>query len=168
MPRLSPEAEAFGWAAGVINAGAQARASTADIWAAVRGEAERLGITDLSGGFVAVNEYRSIYAGQRNAATAFGGASDAELFTRAYAPEDINARNLADQALFPEYMVRFDMQVIDQDGNPTIRTVTMKDTWLPDMTVGDVRQAVLESAAGLANDYGITLTGVSLLQPVSV
>lgn len=168
MPRLSPESEAFGWASGVINAGVQQKADTATLWQAIRTEAERLGVTDLSGGFRAVTELRSIYVQQRQAAESFGRSGDSELFTRQLAPEDVNARDLADQGLFPEYLVRFDLETVDDLGEVNVRTVTMRDTWLPDMTVGQVRDAVAQSAAGLSNDYGVTLSGFSNLRPVSI
>lgn len=168
MPELSPTARAYGWAAGVINSAAQAHASTSEVWSAVRGEAERLGITDLTGAFQAVNEIRGLYVAQRVAGEQFARTDDGALMTRSLAPMDINARDLADQSLFPEYMARFTLWSVDDEGELHARQVTYKDRWTPDMTVGDVRDNITEAAAGMATKYGVDLDHVSNIEVVSV
>ena len=167
MP-LTPEGEAYAWAWGAITSAVGARASTADVFAAVRAEAERAGQTLQPGMWEAVNELRSLAATIRNGAEAFQSATRDELFTRAFAPSDINARAAADQALFPEALVRFNLQYTDAEGNEGERPLTVRISWSPDMTVGDVQDQVENLAAGLAERYGVTSDGVSDLAPVSI
>lgn len=165
---LSPEGESVSWAWGAISGAVNSgNRSTEDIWAAVRTEAERLGV-DLSGAFAGVNELRSLAVQQRNAGVAFSRTDPAAEFTRALAPWDINARAPGDANLLPEYLVRFDMTHVNPAGEEETFTRTVRDSWRPDMTVGDVSDAVFEAAAGLANDYGVQLVGVSNLRPVSI
>lgn len=169
----------FGWAWGAIQQAVNAGADTSTIWAVVRGEAVRSGVAGESaapggpvrlppGSFQAVTALRSLAVQHRRAARNFERQADSAPFTASLAPPDINARAPADRAIFPEYLVRYSLLVETADGGTEVRYVTMRDTWRPDMTVGDVRQAVMESATGLAADYGVTLAGVADLSPVTI
>lgn len=167
MP-LSPEGGAYAWAWGAVQAAVSARASTADVFAAVRAEAARAGQELKAGMWEAVNELRSLAATIRNGADAFQSADRSEAFTRQFAPSDINARDQADQALFPEVLVRFTLNYTDENGNEGERPLTVRINWTPDMTVGDVQDQVENLAAGLAERYGVESDGVSDLAPVSI
>lgn len=165
---LSPGSQKFAWLYGVVQAGASVRASTAEIWAEIRGFAADQGQTLSRGVLQAVNEMRSIATAQRVSSERFARADPTELFSRAMAAPEINARSQVSQQLQPEYLVRFDLTYTDPAGQMVTRTVSMRDTWYPDMTVQDVHDAVAEAAEGLALDYGSGLAGYGNLRPVSV
>lgn len=165
---LGPAGEAYAWAWGAVQSAVGARASTAEVFQAVRDEAARTGQAMAPDMWQAVNELRSLAATMRNGAEAFQSADRAELFTRAFAPPDINARAAADQALFPEALVRFRMDVINPNGETDSRAVTVRINWTPDMTVGDVQDQVMGLAGGLAERYGVELADIGDLAPVSI
>lgn len=165
---LSQGSQRHAWLYGVIQAGAAVRASTAEIWSEIRGFAADQGMQLGAGVLQAVNEMRSIATAQRRSAETFNKASADQLFTRAMAAPEINARSQVQQSLTPEYLVRFDLTYMDPAGQQVTRTVSMRDTWYPDMTVQDVHDAVAEAAEGLALDYGNGLVGFGNLRPVSV
>jgi hypothetical protein len=144
------------------------RADTQTIFRAVQSEAARLNLTPGPGQFQAVTELRSLAAAGRNAAGLFARADGSDTFSPALAPQTINSRNLEDQAIFPEYMVRFTLQGLDENGNLVEQFVTMKAAWTPDLTVDQVRQQVLEAGEGSSNRYGLTFVGVSNLAPVTI
>lgn len=167
MP-LSPEAERYAFAWGVIQQAVEERANTATIFANIQSFAEEYAYDTPRGMFQAVNELRSLAVQQRTGAERFQAVAPDTLFTAQHAPLEINARSAADRALFPEYLARFDMTAQDATGNITTITRTMRDVWSPGMTTGDVTQAVLESAAGLASRYGVDLISVGNVRPVSI
>lgn len=160
--------EGLGWLWNPIQAGRAAGLNQQQIWDAIRSERDRLG-TKLS--FQAaqwVSRLTGIAGRQEAGYTRFNQADRSELFTRAMAAPEINARSLVAQSLNPGYLVRFDLTYLDPAGNQVTKTVSMRDDWTPDMTVGDVIDRVAEAAEGLALDYGQGLIGYSNLKPVSV
>lgn len=167
MP-LGPEAQKYAWLWGPISAGAAVRASTKEIWDQVKAFAAQNDLTLETGIGRAVNELRSLAVAQRRGAETFNKAAADQLFTRAMAAPEINARSQVAQSLTPEYLVRFDLTYMDPSGQQVTRTVSMRDTWYPDMTVQDVHDAVAEAAEGLALDYGNGLVGFGNLRPVSI
>jgi hypothetical protein len=167
MP-LTPQASAYAQYWGVIQASVSEHLPTQEVFRAVQQYAEDMGLDLPKGMFQGINQLRSLAVAQRNAADNWGNLSPGDTFTRAMAPWDINARDLTEANQFPEYLVRFDMTSVDEFGNLTTITRTMRDTWRPDMTVGDVIRSVQESAEGLALDYGITLSGIGNIRPVSI
>lgn len=167
MP-LSPESERFAWAWGSIVGQVAERASTAQVFAAVNQAAEDAGFDTGPGLWQAVNEMRSMAAVMRNGAEAFQAANPDATFTWQLAPLDINARDPETRALFPEYLVRFDMTYLDDQGEEVTSTKTMRGDWAPGMTVQDVLGEVNEAAEGLAMEYGVELISVDNLRPVSI
>lgn len=165
---LSEAAARYAYAWGALQNAVANRASTADIFATVRQVAEDLGMDTPPGMWAAVNELRSLAVAERNAGEAFQRTDPAERLTAALAPPDINARNIEDRNIFPEYLVRFDMTHTDTEGNAVTITRSFRDTWTPGLTVGEVTGLVTEAATGLANEYGIDLAGVDNLRVVSV
>jgi hypothetical protein len=167
MP-ISPEARSYAYAWGVIQAAVEGRANTASIFQAVRDEAESLGMDTPAGMWQAVNELRSIAVQMRNAGEAFNRASPDTTFSYQLAPLDVNARAPDDRALFPEYVARFDLQATGPNGEAITRTLTMRDSWAPGITVGDVTDAVTEAAIGMSQRYGLEFGSVGNIRPVSV
>lgn len=175
MP-LSESAEPFAWMFSTIQGSAFARASTAEMWEAIRGFAEDNNYVLGPGAWAAVNEMRSIAAGQRNGMEWFARATDEELLDPNRLGSSINARDPSVANLLPEYVATFNMSFTDPDTGVQIPiTRTMRDTWAPGMTVGDVRQAVSEAAEGLLGTESIPAAlrdggyvGVSAINPVAI
>jgi hypothetical protein len=165
---LSDIAGKYAYAWGTIQAQSSQRASTAEVFAAVKQIAEDLGMDTPPGMFRAVNEMRSLAVQMRNAGQAFNRASPEARLTASLAPPDINARALADRNIFPEYLARFEMTHRTAEGELVTITRSMRDTWQPGLTVGDVTSTVAEVALGLANDYGIDLQSTSIIGIVAV
>lgn len=166
--QLSKAASDYLYAWGTIQRAVSERAGTAAVFAAVHEVADELGMDKPPGLWRAVNELRSVAAQIRNGGEAFARASNESPFLPSMAAEDINARNLEDQALFPEYLVRFSMTHELPTGEVETIWRTTRQTWTPDLTVGEVRDKVSEAAEGLANEYGITLVSWGDLVPVTI
>lgn len=167
MP-LSPAAERFAWALGVIEGSAQERATTQQVFRAVFAEAERAGFDTTGPIWQAVNEMRSQAVARRNAYEAFQRAEPDATFTWQLAALDVNARDPETRALFPEYLTRFDMEYETPAGETVVQTKTMRNTWAPGMTVQDVLGEVNEAAEGLALEYGVELISVTNIRPVAI
>lgn len=167
MP-LSTGSAPFAWAWNTIRAGTAVRASTSELWAEIRGVAADQGYDTGPGLWQAVNEMRSIATAQRSGYERFQRAGMTDTFLADHAAPALNVRSSASRAIQPEYLVTFELTYTNADGQAETRTVAMKDVWVPGMTIGDVYDAVAESAEGMANDYGQGLIGVSNLQPVTI
>lgn len=115
---------AFGYL-GVIEAAARARASTAKIWDAVRGEAARVGATEIGATFGDVTAIRSWAVKMRNADAAYAAADpgatiDASMVTTAiWSPNDYNTI-----ATTPSFSVRAQATVEKLDGTVVQQWVT--------------------------------------------
>lgn len=167
MP-LSDEARPFAGLWGVIQAGVAVRASTAELWAEIRGFASEHNIPLGQGAFAAVNEMRGMAAGIRRGAETFQAADPEQAFTVNMAPADIALRSEGARLAQPEYLVRFDLTFTDPGGDIVTKTVSMRDAWRPGMTVSDVYDAVADAAEGLGLDYGQGVLGFANLRPVTV
>ena len=167
MP-LSEESRPFASFWGIIQAGVSVRASTSELWAEVRGFASEHGLQLGQGAFAAVNEMRGLAASMRRGAETFQAAGREAGFNPSMAPPDISTRPPGARLAQPEYLVRFDLTYRDPSGEEVTRTVSMRDSWRPGMTVGDVQDAVAEAAEGLSLDYGQGLVGFSNMRPVMV
>jgi len=153
---------------GVIQRAVSDRASTAQIFADVRDFYASRGQAAPGGLWQGVNELRSIAVGHRNGAELFQRSSSETLFSAQMARPEINQREAGLQALFPEYLARFQMTFTGPDGEMQTATYSMRDSWRPGMTVGDVTDAVWESAAGMAARYGVELVDVDGIAPVAI
>lgn len=167
MP-LSEESRPFAGYWGIIQAGVSVKASTAELWAEIRGFASEHGLQLGPGAFAAVNEMRGIAASMRRGAETFQAAERERGFDPSMAPPDISTRSPGAQLAQPEYLARFDLTYLDPTGEEVTRTVSMRDVWRPGMTVGDVYDAVQEAGEGLSLDYGQGFIGVANVRPVRV
>lgn len=168
MPDDGWEARFRGAVQGIIEGGAQVRASTAELWTEIRGAASEAGVAIGQSGFELVNRMRGEAAARRVGYERFNRAPAGAEFTMAMAAPEANIRPEAARAIQPEYLVRFDLTYLDPLGNETTRTVSLRDVWRPGMTVGDVIDAVGEAAEGLSNEYGQGLVGFSNIRPVTI
>lgn len=154
---------AFGYL-GVIEAAARVKASTGAIWAAVRAEAERVGVPDLGITFSDVTAIRSWAVRMRNADAAFAKANpgdtiDATMATTAiWSPQDLNGI-----ATTPNYMVRAQVTVEQPDGTEVKQWMTWNNADNPfGRTVADYTATVTDvfnSRVQTAPEETVTPTG---------
>jgi hypothetical protein len=171
----TPEELFRGVVAGVIESAATARASTAGLWAELRPRLGEAGLLTEGGantlgrtGWQIVNEIRSRAVARRNGYQRFQRADPNQLFDNTMAAPEENLRPAAQRAIFPEYLARFDIQFVNNDGDLEVKTVSLRKDWVPGMTVQDVMDDVGAAAEGLALEYGQTLVGVSNVRPVTI
>jgi hypothetical protein len=146
---------------GNIQSAVSQRASTADLWAAVRGAADAEGVslagisvTDMSG-------LRGLAAGQRNAMDNLQRTSPDQVITGTMIATDLSSRPLADQTLVPSWIVRFEHDVTIDGELVTVWRSSVFDGSLPP-TVGDLRDAVNADAEAMATSGSGGLTAESV------
>jgi hypothetical protein len=144
---------------GIIVTSVAQRASTADLWAAVRAGAQIEG-NQLTGVRVQdMNVLRSIAASQQRSISSLqsllpGNALDARNIGR-----DLSSRSLQDQSLAPRWIVRFEHDVVVQGQLQTLWRSSVFEGQLPS-TKGDLMNALESDAAELAKDYDVTHVGI--------
>ena len=120
MAIFTPQGErAFGYL-GVIEAAARVKAGTADIWAAVRAEAQRVGVPTLGISFGDVTAIRSWAVRMRNADAAFAGANPTDNITADMVTTAIwSPQDHAGIATTPNYLARAEVTIEKPDGTVT-------------------------------------------------
>ena len=159
---------------GNIQQAVATRATTAQLWDAVRTSAASEGVVlrGVSGADMSV--LRGVAASQRNAMEAFGRLRPNEAITGDLFGRDISSRDLGAQALAPAWLVRFEHDVtVDGELRTFWRTSTFEGA-LP-ATAGSLRSAVetdaeqmaLSGSGGLTAE-SVTHVGVGQIQIVAV
>lgn len=152
---------------GTIQRAVSERASTADLWAAVKAVAQSEGI-DLRGASGAdMSRMRGIAAGQRNAMESLAASPLNTAITAGMIGTDLSARSLTAQNLTPSWIVRFEHDVTIDGQLTTFWRSSVFDGSLPP-TVGQLRAQVEADAGQLADDYGVTHIGVGRIQIAAV
>lgn len=101
---------------GIIRAQVNDRATTAELWDAVRSAASAEGYTQLTGGLAEMNRLRGLSVGVRNAASVFTRARpEAAIESTMFAP-DITSRSIPGLSLTPTYRVRYVRTSLDTQG----------------------------------------------------
>jgi hypothetical protein len=161
--------------AGIVESGAMVRANSQQMWTEIRGALIDAGFVDAHGNATIGAVGRDLAVSMWSQAVARRGgyerlakAKPSDLFATAHAAPEANVRPPDIRAVFPEYLVRFDLTYLNPAGENETRTVTLRDTWRPGMTIGDVIANVGAAAEGLGLDYGQGLVGFDNLRPVTV
>jgi hypothetical protein len=162
------ETRFLGAVSGLIEAGAAARASTAQLWNEIRSATQEAGLSIGQAGFALVSQLRSAAVERRNGYERFQAAPATALFDQSMRAPEANIRSQAVREIQPEYLVRFDLTFTTLGGGIETQTVSLRDVLRPGMTVGDVQDAVSEAADGLALSYGTGLVNYSNLRPVTI
>ncbi len=146
MPLFTPKGEAAYGYIGVIEAAARVRATTADVWAAVRAEASRAGRETLGIAFSDVTAIRSWATRMRNADAAFEAANPTDNITAnmattaIWSPQDLNGI-----ATTPSYSVRAVVTVQQSDGTTANQWMTWNFADNPfNQTVGDYTNTITD------------------------
>lgn len=139
---------------GVIRGQIAARATTAQLWSAVRNAAAAEGYTTLTGGLAEMNRLRGLGTGLRAAAERFAKArGSAGIESSMFAP-DVSARSIPGLSVTPTYRVSFVHTTVDLQG--ILRTqyrIVSFPLQLP--STKDALIAELDADAGaLAGKYG--------------
>lgn len=135
------------------------RASTAEIWGALRSVLAPNGEPLPSGAFQAVNQLRGLAASVRNAAESFGKANDSDLVTSTMVSQNINSRDALQQALAPSYEIRY-QATLTIDGVSTVQWFTSHTSMLTGMTKGDLVSLLALGNEALGSEYGGSVDGV--------
>lgn len=171
MSLFTPEGErAFGYL-GVIEAAARVKASTDRVWAAVRAEAQRVGVPTLGISFGDVTAIRSWAVRMRNADAAFAAANPTDSITADMVTTAIwSPQDHAGIATTPNYLAKAQVTVEKPDGTIVTQWVTWNfadspfgfDTNGDPYTVGSYTQTITDVFAArvqTAPEETVTPTG---------
>lgn len=148
---------------GNIQAAVSQRASTAELWDAVRQASAAEGVQLIGVSATDMSSLRAIASAQRNAMEQLAALRPDGAITGTMIASDLSARPLADQALAPSWIVRFEHDVTINGELQTLWRSSVFEGSLPP-TAGALRSAVEGDAGALAEDYGVTHVGVGRIQ----
>lgn len=148
---------------GSIQQAVSERASTADVWAAVRSALAPEGGPLPTGSFQIVNQLRGMAAGIRNAASNLAASDLDSLIQPNMVSQNINSRDLLQQALAPQYEIRYQATLTTEEG-ATTRWFTAHVSSLAGMTKGDLISQLAFGNTLLSEDYGGLVEGVDNIQ----
>lgn len=137
---------------GNIQSAVSQRIDTAGLWAAVRTAAEAEGValrgvsaTDMSG-------LRGLAASQRNAMDQLNSARPDQTITGSMIAQDLSSRGLADQAMAPSWIVRFEQDVTLGGQLSTVWRSSVFEGSLPP-TLNDLRNQIDQDAEEMLASY---------------
>lgn len=161
MPELTPGAKAGLRYFGAIQGAVDRRASTADIWAAIRGASESFGVETAGIDVKAVNVLRSYAADIRNKTENLTAAPDFHAIDGSHISTAPWARPLEQRDAIGKWQARFEHVTLD-DGviSRDYRTVIFSGQLPGDGSVGTLRSEVESDAAELANKYNLEHVGI--------
>lgn len=154
--RPTAKATAF-W--GPIQGAARERASTAEIWQAIRDYAASSGTALPSNMFAEVNRMRSLATGLRVSSERLARAKDSDAITSSMIGRQVYGRNDIERSLAPAYHVRFELTTHTADG-PSTGWYTLEYGGSLPSTVGQLMAEVGYYAEGLADSYGTAFGGL--------
>lgn len=143
---------------GVIRSNVFQRATTTQLWQAISTWESQYNILRPGGLFKAVSALRSLAVGQRNAADAFDKASGSDAISADMIAQDINSRPLTEQSLAPKYLVRFEANMLSDQG-ATTRWLTITTNNLAGLIKDDLLGTIDESGIDMSTGYGEIYTG---------
>lgn len=139
---------------GEIQAGVTQRATTADIWAAIRGAAAEAGLDRPGVTLQGVNEVRSAAAQIRNSGAVLGKAREVSDRTGLAQGIDSSMMSVAPWSRDPQvlqtlsdYTVRFQIQTVDANGET-------QTTWLTNLYPGGTLPATVGELVDSLGSYG--------------
>lgn len=165
---LSPEARLARTYAGPIAAAVSQRASTSEIWDAIRAAAASVGEGAPLPSLAAVNELRSLYASSRNAAEALDSARSTEertglgqSITGTMVSTGFRSRDTQALQTAADYLVRFERQYVDPFGKTGTQWITTRYSagTLPP-TVGELIDALSSFTPSVGTPTVGNLTGI--------
>lgn len=167
MPELSPAGQRALTYWGSIQSAVSDRASTSEVWSAIRGAAASLGLDSPGITVAGVNELRSYAASARNAMERIDRAPDSANIIGRYVSAAPWGRSMAEQNAVPRYQVNFEHTTILEGQEVTSWRPLMIAGAIPG-TVGDLRDAVEAAGNELADDYDMEHVGIGRIQVLTV
>lgn len=158
--RPAPKPAAF-W--GPIQAAVRQRATTAEIWDAIRGYAADQNVPLPAGLFGEVNRMRSLAAGLRISSERLASARPDDAITSRMVGTQLYARNALERALGPAYHIRFELSTTGPDG-PSIGWYTVEYSGGVPATVGQLMAELEQYAEGLADSYGVAVGEIGAVE----
>ena len=147
---------------GVIQAGVGVRASTAQLWDAVRLSVAEAGETLGPGAFQRMNQLRGLAVEQRNKDAALARLSPTDAITGQHIATDINSRDALQRGLSPRYRVGFNVEATQVRTGETFN-LRLTDTFGSNLpaTVGDLIDTLNIEAPSLVESYGLFMEAVA-------
>jgi len=145
---------------GVIEASAAQRETTAQLWQRISAYEQAQGVNRPQGLFQAVSQMRSLAVTTRVAGERFNAAAETDALTSAMIAPAINARPLADQALSPMYVVRFEATAMTNEGESAQWLSMVFRGTLP-ATKGELLDQLTGEGIDLSTGYGSVFTGLT-------
>lgn len=167
MPELSNAAVKALAYWGVIEYAANNRFTTADLWNALRDEAERLGLSSPGVTVRGVAQLYGLAVANQSAARRLERQRDQFAVTANLIGHYPTERPLTEQNALGMWQVRFQHTTLTETGEFTEWRTVMFRGALP-ATVGDLRDAVEADANELAADYGTEHVGIDSLQVLAL
>jgi hypothetical protein len=162
MPDFTPGATKLLAYWGNIQSSVGARASTASLWQDVRDAAAADNYNIAPANAIDMGQLRSIAVGNRTAMERLAALGSPGTITAEHIGTELFARSLAEQALAPIHLVRFEHNVM-VDGE--LQTVWRTDRFEGDLplTKDDLILQLNADAAALADEYSQTHVGIGAM-----
>lgn len=147
---------------GIIQSGARARLTTAQLWSAVRHSTDRAGETLSPGSFTRMNQLRGLAGSQLRADRALARLTPDQALTGDHIALDINSRDQAQRNLGRRYRVGFDVEGthIPTGAKVSIRLTDTFGANLP-ATLGELIDTLGVEAPALAQDSEVILENIT-------
>jgi len=148
---------------GAIQGSVSARATTAEVWSAIRAFGEANQLAYPPGMFQAVNQMRSLSTGLRQAAESLGTALNADAITGGMVGQLPYARPPTSQDVLRQFHVRVNYEAV-QNGEAMQSYITLPYTGSLPETVGQLRDDAQIVAESLIEGYGAALVSIGLIE----
>jgi hypothetical protein len=148
---------------GTILAAAREKATTAQVWGAIRDYADQAGLAIPSNLFAEVNRMRSMASGLRVSSERLDRARPSDAITASMIGSQVYQRSPTERTLAPLYHVRFEM-VSSQAGTTSRDWYTLEYSGALPGTVGSLMDDVLDYALGLSAGYGVEFREVGSIE----
>lgn len=155
MPELTPGMLKLTTYWGTIQSAVSQRASTADLWSAVKNAAAAEGFSIAGASGADMSRLRGIAAANRNAMETFSRSGAGLGITANMVGSELYARDPTTQALTPRFVVRFAHNVIENGAETTQWRASVFEGILPP-TVGEMRAQLEIDGQFYAEDYDQT------------
>lgn len=152
---------------GSIQSSVTQRASTSELWNAVRAKAAAEGV-ELSGVRATdMNALRSIAADQRVKGDRLTAAPKSRAIDASMIGRDLSSRSVGDQLVAPRWIARFEHTIEVGGETQTLWRASVFESALP-TTVGELGDQLEQDAQAMADDYDQTHVGVGRISLVAV
>ena len=152
---------------GTIQAGVYQKATTGQLYSALRGAMADAGISAIPGMFQGVTILRSIAARQRRASEAFMKAAPGAAADAAWFADSINSRPQQAQDAYGRWQFRWQHNYVDNGvAGSSWRVVSFEGTLPP--TKEEIVSEIMATAEYLSRKYQVQNAGIGMVVPLRV